>query len=135
MKKILIIGGGVSGITTSIFAKKKNNEVIVLERNAQPLKKLLMTGNGKCNYMNEENNMDSYHSQNMDIVEDIITWQNIERVKDFFSDLGIVPKIKNGYYYPFSNQASTVKDALMGEATRKGVVFKYNCCSLLKLFI
>ena len=127
MKKILIIGGGVSGITTSIFAKKKNNEVIVLERNAQPLKKILMTGNGKCNYMNEENNMDSYHSQNMDIVEDIITWQNIERVKDFFSNLGIVPKVKNGYYYPFSNQASTVRDALMGEATRKGVVFKYNC--------
>ena len=51
MDKIVIIGGGASGLVSSIISKNKNNEVIILERNKDCGKKLLMTGNGRCNYL------------------------------------------------------------------------------------
>ncbi len=72
MKKVIIIGGGASGIVCGILAKKKNNQVIVLERNTAPLKKLLMTGNGKCNYFNEVFNRNCYHSEDIELVEKMI---------------------------------------------------------------
>ena len=113
MRDIIIIGGGPSGIVTAIKAKNKNNNVIVLEKNNVPLKKLLLTGNGKCNYFNEIFSTKNYHSKNIDIVDKIISDKNLNSVKEFFDELGIIPKIKNGYYYPFSNQAITIKNILL----------------------
>ena len=127
MSDIIIIGGGPSGIVTAIKAKNKNNRVIVLEKNSSPLKKLLMTGNGKCNYFNEVYSINNYHSKNIDIVDKIISDSNINNAKDFFDSLGIIPKIKNGYYYPFSNQAITIKNALLKEAELKGIEIICNC--------
>ena len=121
MERILIVGGGASGIVTGIFAKKDNNEVIILERNNTPLKKLLMTGNGKCNYLNEVYDESCYHSMNPEMIKEVINESNLLEVKKFFDDLGIVPKIKNGYYYPFSNQASTIQKALIQKAKEQGV--------------
>ena len=121
MSDIIIIGGGPSGIVTAIKAKNKNNNVIVLEKNNTPLKKLLLTGNGKCNYFNEIFSTKNYHSKNIDIVEKIISDKNLNSVKEFFDELGIIPKIKNGYYYPFSSQATTIKNVLLREAELKGV--------------
>ncbi|MBQ3297948.1 MAG: aminoacetone oxidase family FAD-binding enzyme [Bacilli bacterium] len=121
MSDIIIIGGGPSGIVTAIKAKNKNNNVIVLEKNNVPLKKLLLTGNGKCNYFNEIFSTKNYHSKNIDIVDKIISDKNLNSVKEFFDELGIIPKIKNGYYYPFSNQATTIKNVLLREAELKGV--------------
>ena len=121
MSDIIIIGGGPSGIVTAIKAKNKNNNVIVLEKNNTPLKKLLLTGNGKCNYFNEIFSTKNYHSMNIDIVDKIISDKNLNSVKEFFDNLGIIPKIKNGYYYPFSNQATTIKNVLLREAELKGV--------------
>ena len=119
MEHIIIIGGGASGIVAAIFAKNSQNEVIVLERNSTPLKKLLMTGNGKCNYLNERYSTTNYHSENIEIVDKIISDKNINSIKEFFDYLGIIPNIKNGYYYPFSKQATTIKEALLKEAQKK----------------
>ena len=121
MSDIIVIGGGPSGILTAIKAKRDNNHVIVLEKNSSPLKKLLMTGNGKCNYFNEVYSTNNYHSKNIDIVNQIISDKNINEAKEFFDSIGIIPKIKNGYYYPFSNQATTIKNALLKEAELKGI--------------
>lgn len=121
MSDIIVIGGGASGILTAIKAKRDNNHVIVLEKNSSPLKKLLMTGNGKCNYFNEVYSTNNYHSKSIDIVNQIISDKNINEAKEFFDSIGIIPKIKNGYYYPFSNQATTIKNALLKEAELKGI--------------
>ncbi len=121
MSDIIIIGGGPSGIVTAINAKNKDNKVIVLEKNNTPLKKLLLTGNGKCNYFNETFSTKNYHSMNIDIVNKIISDKNLTSVKDFFDQIGIIPKIKNGYYYPFSQQASTIRDVLLLKAQEIGV--------------
>ncbi len=121
MDRIVIIGGGASGIVASIFAKRKHNQVIVLERNSAPLKKILMTGNGRCNYLNECYHEDFYTSEDSDLISSILRSEHIQSVKDFFERLGVVPKIKNGYYYPFSSQAVTIKNVLLNEAKRLGV--------------
>ena len=120
MKKVVIIGGGASGIIASIFASH-NNEVIVLERNSSSLKKLLLTGNGKCNYFNDNQDISNYNSNNLDLVDKIITENNIKSVLDFFDKIGIVPKIKNGYYYPYSNLSNSIKEALLKESNIRGV--------------
>ena len=126
MKEIVFIGGGSSGVLAAIFAKNKNNNVTILERNSTLLKKLLMTGNGKCNYFNDDQDLKNYHSQNKDILEKIITKTNTDMVINYFNNLGIVPKVKNGYYYPFSNQATTIKNVLENEINRLGINVIYN---------
>ncbi len=121
MEKIIIIGGGVSGIVSGISSKKSNNEVTILEKNNHPLKKLLITGNGKCNYFNKEFKIAHYYSNNCDELSKIITKENKNKILKFTTDIGIIPKIKNGYYYPASNQAYSVYNALLKEAQVKKV--------------
>ena len=123
MKKVVVVGAGASGIIASIFASL-NNEVIVLERNTSPLKKLLLTGNGKCNYFNDNQDINNYNSSNIDLVEGLISEENINSVLKFFDRIGIVPKIKNGYYYPYPNLSNSIKEALLKEAELNGVKIK-----------
>lgn len=111
---IIVIGGGASGMISAIYAAK-NNKVTILERNQSCGKKILATGNGKCNYYNEDQNLMHYHTSNPELLTKIINENNLQEVEEFFKRLGIVPKIKNGYYYPFSNQATTIKNALLTE--------------------
>lgn len=123
--KIIVIGGGASGIVASIFAKRHNNEVIVLEKNNKCLKKLLITGNGKCNYFNDDFSFEHYYSSSNDL--SFINDSNKRKVLDFFSSIGVVPKVKNGYYYPNSNQSYSVHNSLLKEASLRGVNIVYDC--------
>jgi len=119
---IIVIGGGASGIVASIFAKRNNNHVVVLEKNSKCLKKLLITGNGKCNYFNDDFSFEHYYSDSKDL--SFINDCNKKKVLDFFSSIGVVSKVKNGYYYPNSNQAYSVHNSLLKEAFLKGVEIK-----------
>ena len=116
---IVIIGGGASGLVAAITASKnKNNKVTLIEKNPTLGKKILATGNGKCNYYNSDQNLSHYNSTNTNLIKEIITKENTKEIEEFFSKLGIIPKIKNGYYYPFSNQATTIKNALVREVEK-----------------
>jgi len=131
MKKIVVIGAGVSGIIAAIKASQNEDEVIVLERNSEPLKKLLLTGSGKCNYYNDNQDLSNYNSSDKEVLKKIITTQNLENAKNFWDSIGIVPKIKNGYYYPSTMLALSVKNALLKEVQVRGVkiitdAFVYN---------
>lgn len=121
MKRIVVIGGGASGLIASIYAKTQNTEVILLERNSTFGKKILATGNGRCNYWNQDQDLSHYNSQNKNLLESIITAENQKEIMEFFNRIGIVPKIKNGYYYPYSNQAISIRNALVVEAKKVGV--------------
>jgi len=122
--RIGVIGGGASGLVAAIFAKDNNNEVVIFERNKECGKKILATGNGRCNYWNTDQDVSHYQSSEPALIKELINPDIDEKVLNFFEYLGIVPKIKNGYYYPFSNQASTIKKALLNEASRKNVIIK-----------
>ena len=121
MSDVLIIGGGPSGLTTAIYAAKRGYHVTILEKNKNCLKKLLITGNGHCNYWNEDQNNIHYHTTNQSILSSILPDTLKEEALSFIHAIGIVPRIKNGYYYPYSNQATSMKEALLTEALQLGV--------------
>ena len=124
MEKIIVVGGGFSGLIAGIFAKKKENQVIILERNQACGKKILVTGNGRCNYSNEDQAIFHYHTSSRVDLSDILTKENIAIVLDFYTAIGIYPKIKNGYYYPYSNQAVTVQNALLHKCKELEITIK-----------
>lgn len=121
MKTITVIGGGASGLIASIYAKTRDTEVILLERNSIFGKKILATGNGRCNYWNLDQDLSHYNSSDKSLLESIITKENKDEIMQRFTRMGIFPRIKNGYFYPYSNQAVSVRNALVVEAKRVGV--------------
>ena len=126
MNKIVIIGGGASGLVAAIYGARKGNKVVILEKKNICGKKILKTGNGRCNYFNENQDIQNYNSRNINLVEQIITKENQEKILKFFADLGIEPKIKNGYYYPFSNQAVSIQNALLTEVKNLNIEIRNN---------
>lgn len=121
MKEIIIIGGGASGLVAAIYAAKSGKKVTILEKNKVCGKKILITGNGKCNYYNQDQRLFHYHSSNQTKINEIINKHNTKEVLNLFDSIGIIPKIKDGYYYPYSNQASSIQTALIKEAELQGV--------------
>ena len=124
MKNVIVIGAGASGLIAAIYAKSKGNNVILLEKNEICGKKILATGNGRCNFWNEDQRLEHYRSSNFEKIEKIINNKNREEILKFFEKIGIEPKIKNGYYYPNSNQAISIKKALELEAQKQNVIIK-----------
>ena len=121
MKQVVIIGGGASGLTAAITAARNGKDVTIIEKNNKCGKKLLITGNGKCNFWNQDQNINHYHSSTPDILKNFITKERQNSVLNFFNSLGLVPKIKNGYYYPFSNQASSIQNILLQECQKLNI--------------
>ena len=121
MRDIIIIGGGASGLVAAIYASKQGKKVTILEKNKTCGKKILITGNGKCNYYNDDQSLSHYHSNNREILVSIINKQNLEEIKQLFNSLGIIPKIKDGYYYPYSSQATSIQTSLIKECELNNV--------------
>jgi len=126
MSRVLIIGGGASGMVCAIKASV-NNEVTLIDKNSNLGKKILMTGNGKCNYWNSDISINHYNSSDIDILDKIITIDNKKLVEEFFNNLGIIPRIKDNYYYPMSNQATSIQTALILECKLRGVNIITDC--------
>ena len=121
MKRIIIVGAGAAGMLAAIHAKTKDNQVILIERNTNCGKKILITGNGKCNYLNDDFNISHYRSDNLEFLENIITEENKKLLISEFKKIGIEPKIKNGYYYPMSNTSISIQNALLLTLKQKGI--------------
>lgn len=117
MSDVVVVGAGASGLTAAIYASLKNN-VIVLERYDKPAKKILVTGNGRCNYWNSDMNVAHYYSDNLSFLNNYISEED---VLSYFDKLGLVPFVKNGYYYPYSMQAISVRDALISECNNRNI--------------
>ncbi len=108
MNTIIVVGGGASGLACASVLAGSDNNVIILEQAERCGKKILATGNGRCNISNE--NMDiSFFNEGNSIIEKII--KEFDIVK-FFSEKGMLVKKEGSLYYPFSNQAITVKEVL-----------------------
>lgn len=128
--KLLIIGAGAAGITAAITAKDYGVDVAIIEGNDRVGKKILTTGNGRCNitnktiddtlkkYESSKNNGDGpykvpYHSSNKDFFLPVLRSFTVEDTINFFSMLGLpLTSLEGGKMYPLSLQASSVLDIL-----------------------
>ena len=118
--KIVIVGGGAAGLFAALNIKNKDNEVIIIEKNDEVGKKILVTGNGRCNLWNDDMNVSKYSSSNNELLDSFINKGIIDKTFNKLSSLFDF-KIKNSYYYPYSNNAQTIRDILVYECNRKGV--------------
>ena len=124
MKKVVIIGGGASGMMAAIQAARTGAAVTLLEHNEKPGKKILATGNGRCNLTNLVQEPSRYRSSQPDFPRKIITQYPLEDTLAFFSELGIYTKNRNGWVYPYSDQAAGVAQVLELEARHQKVKIK-----------
>lgn len=118
--KTIIVGAGASGLLCSTLI---NSDTLLIEQNDCLGKKILATGNGRCNYWNSEIDISKYNTDSNDNLNLIL--KNKDKVLKYLFDLGIYPTIKNGYYYPYSKEASSVRDLLV-EKINKNVKVKLN---------
>ena len=108
----IIIGGGPSGMMAAITAAGHGRKVCLLEHQDRIGKKILSTGNGKCNLTNYKISPCCYHSDCNEDYFSVIQQFPPEKIVEFFGGLGILTMSRNGYVYPRAEQASTVLDVL-----------------------
>lgn len=114
-------------MVAAIMAARDGADVTILEHMESLGKKILATGNGKCNYTNQEQGTDKYYGQNPAFVLPVFRQFGLEETILFFKELGIYPKVKNGYYYPQSEQAASVLEVLLMELRRLKVKIVCGC--------
>ena len=127
MKKIAVIGGGAAGMMAAITAAKEGAQVTILERNDRVGKKILQTGNGKCNLGNRALSVEYYHGGDLEWIRDVLEHFDTEDTIRFFQSIGLMVKEKNGYLYPVCEQAAAVLDVLRYELQALGVEIQYQC--------
>lgn len=113
--EVLVIGGGASGMMAAIEAARQGAKVMILEKKQRLGKKLLATGNGKCNYTNHFQDVSCYRSAQKDFAWSIVKKFGCEETIQWFDEIGILAKDRDGYVYPASGQAASVLRALERE--------------------
>lgn len=122
MKRVAIIGGGASGLIAACFAAVGGNSVVIYEKQKKIGRKVLVSGNGRCNISNRNISVDNYHGKNVRFVHNIFAHFGIEETINFFSSIGLpLVEEKNGKLFPASLQSSTVIRLFEYELSRKKV--------------
>ncbi len=121
--RVAVIGGGAAGLTAAAACARKlgKGSVVILEKQARIGRKLLATGNGRCNISNKNMNSLHYYGDKA-IIENVLKDFGFPKLKRFFSSIGLLLREdSDGRIYPYSNQASTVLDCIKNELARLGV--------------
>ena len=113
-----VVGGGASGLVAAIAAARRGKRVVVLEQNPRIAKKLLATGNGKCNLLPAARIAGDY---NTDFVESVLGAYSVSDVRRFFRSIGLPTREEGGRIYPYSLEASSVVNVLRRGLDAEGV--------------
>ncbi len=124
---VLVIGGGAAGLMAAVTAARNGAKTAILEHKDRVGKKILSTGNGKCNYTNELQGITCYRGEDPAFVLPVMEQFGFKETIAFFKELGIFPKNKNGYYYPASEQAASVVDVFRMELNRLSIPVFTEC--------
>ena len=121
--KVLILGGGASGLMAALSAAQdERNTVTVLERQSRVGRKLLATGNGRCNLTNLDLSPVHYHGQDAGFARAALSRFDGTATLDFFHALGLLTTAEpSGRVYPLSDQSNSVVDVLRFAAAQAGV--------------
>lgn len=129
MKNIIVAGCGPAGMMAAIAAARSGAKVTILEGMEKPGKKLLITGNGRCNLTNLDpdlpNKYYSVQASSEQRIQSILQQFSVRDTLDFFRELGLLITDRNGYVYPYTGQASSVLDLLLAELKRWKVKLKF----------
>lgn len=125
---IITVGAGAAGLAAAISAKRNNRDlkIAILEAQSKAGKKILVTGNGRCNLTNTNVSKEFYHGS-FDVSKTLNRF-SAEKLINFFSTLGLVCDTEtNGLVYPHSRQASAVLDVLLMEIKRLKIEIICDC--------
>jgi len=110
---VAIVGAGPSGILAAISAAEHHASVILIDKNNHIGRKILATGNGRCNITNRDIRASHYHGRNPKFTEAVFAQFTGQQTRVFFESIGVILKEEDrGRLFPRTNQASTVVDAL-----------------------
>ena len=128
----VVIGGGAAGLLAAICIGRQGKPVIICEKTAQLGKKILATGNGRCNLLNDDLNELHYNSNARDLVKSVFTRFGKAEILDFFRSLGLEVYSQEGRIFPVTNQAASVLKVLEMELRRLSIPVEYSfdCTSL-----
>ena len=126
-KRVAIIGAGASGLVAAITAARAGAKIKIYEKNNKIGKKILATGNGRCNVTNQSIKTSNYHGLNPKFVNIAIDKFNSQVCKKFFGEIGIeLAEGQNGRFYPASLQSSSVVRQLTYECISENVEISLN---------
>lgn len=126
MKRLAIIGGGMAGCIAGIVAANNNLKIDIYERQDEILKKILLTGNGRCNISNQSIDISDYYTDCIDKLSFFLNQFDNNKEIEFWNSLGIILKEKNGCLYPYTGQALTVRNIIINHLKNRKINIKCN---------
>lgn len=115
-KDVIVVGGGAAGMMAAISARRLGANVTILEKNPRIGKKILATGNGRCNFTNINADVMYYHGNNPKFIYSALSNFTVDDTIRFFEKLGIAHKVEDfGKVFPMSDQASSILDVFLYE--------------------
>ena len=121
-KQVIVIGGGAAGMIAAISARRHGADITILEKNPRVGKKILATGNGRCNYTNVNTDITCFSGNDPKFIISALSDFTVEDTLNFFEKLGIEYKVEDqGKVFPMSDQASSILDVLLYELNNLGI--------------
>lgn len=127
-RRVIVVGGGASGLVAAITAAREGALVTIIEQKDRIGKKILSTGNGRCNLTNEYMELNCFRGDDTSIVSNVLEQFGYQDTIRFFERLGIILKSRQGYIYPISDQATTVLEVLRMEVDRLKIQVQLEEC-------
>jgi len=137
VKTVAIIGGGASGLFSAILCAESGCEVTLFEQNNKLAKKILVSGNGRCNISNKNLSKDDYFGQNPSFVSYALEQFGFKKFQNYMESMGLLLDVKaDGRAYPLSNEAKSVARLFEERARELGVIIHLNAkISSIKEFL
>ena len=114
-------------MTAAIFAARAGKEVLLLEKGEETGRKILSTGNGRCNLSNRRLDENCYHTKDPAFVGQVLSCFGGKELRAYMEEIGIIVTEERGFLYPLSFQASAVRDALSSACRESGVKLRTGC--------
>ena len=110
--EVVVIGGGAAGICAAISKARTGGSVIICEKTTQLGKKILASGNGRCNLLNDNFGEVYYNPAAENLVKSIFDKFGKSEILEFFNRLGLETYSQDGRIFPITNQAASVLKVL-----------------------
>lgn len=126
--RVLVIGGGAAGMMAALTAAENGHAVTLLERQGRVGRKLMATGNGRCNLTNHHVSPAHYHGETPDFCRHALAAFDVGSTLLYFAGLGLLTTAEDsGRVYPFSNMAGSVLDVLRFALENSGIDLRTGC--------